>query len=56
MGDATSNVVAQITTAMGTIQADGLAVVGAVFPVIVTITGAIVVWRLAIGIFRRAAS
>lgn len=41
-----------ITPALTGVQTQALATVGAVFPVVFAITGAIVVWRVGLSIFR----
>ena len=50
------NIIPDLTASVGHVQTMGLEAIGVVFPTIMTIAGAIVVWRLALSVFRRAAA
>lgn len=53
MGNSIPDITGPINTAMEGVVTQGLAAVGAIFPALFTIVGAVVVWRLGLSLFRR---
>jgi len=50
------NIIPDLTDSVNGIVTQGLEAVGVVFPAIVVITGAVVVWQLGIRLIRKGAS